>query len=66
MLDEDRDDECARAHNIVELETRFVAADIKSGPDYMAEAEPDMGPRRYSISPSIAVNAVQRLWVVVN
>ena len=66
VLDVDHGDQYAQAYNLVELETRAVDADIMAEAGYIAEAEPAMGPRRYSVGPSFTVSAVQLWWLVVN
>ena len=62
-LDIGRGDEYARDYVITALETRPLPSDISMGADYLAEAEPAMGPRRYSVGPTVVVNSIQ-LWFI--
>ena len=66
VMDISRGDEYARAYDISVLETRPLITDITSGSSYMAEDEPDSGPRRYSVGPSTAVSVTVTWYVEIN
>ena len=62
-LDLARGDEYAHDYNLQALETRPLATDITAGSNYMAEANPGSGPRRYSVGPSTAIDRTQ-VWYI--
>ena len=61
VLDLARGPEYSQNYNLTVLETRPLPTDITSGPNYVEEAEPASGPRRYSVGPSQAISQVQ-IW----
>ena len=65
-LDVDRGDQYARGYDIQTLETRPLATDITAGANYVEEAEPASGPRRWSVGPAAANSSSQRWFVQVN
>ena len=62
-LDLARGDEYAHDYNLQALETRPLATDITAGSNYVAEANPGSGPRRYSVGPSTAIDRTQ-IWYI--
>ena len=64
-LDVARGDEYDHNYVLDALETRPLATDITRGGNYVAEAEPASGPRRYSIGPADANNQTQTWYIEV-
>ena len=65
VLDVARGDEYDHDYNVSSLETRPLPTDITAGSTYMAEAEPNSGPRRYSVGPAATNNQTQTWYIEV-